>query len=386
MCGVGPIPDESIVVDPKTKGVANGFAYVVNPSGTNPEAEKALLAKAPEVVVDQKGCRFVPHVVALHKGQTLVFTSGDPVPHNVNYTTVRQGGQNQMVPTGGRLPVKFAAGERHPTQFACNIHGWMNGWFMVFDHPFFALTKPDGSFEIAGVPAGPAASDRPPGVARVRDGRRVEGGGGRRRAGEGDRRRRRGARAEKVTGSGPRPSDRSRSISTARRRRPVRRRPMSDEDKIDPGHDGVRRALRVVGPLVALVGLGFTAVGMISFFSSFGTFEFPRYFWCAFVGLPLLAVGGAISQMAYLGSIARYVAGEAAPVGKDTFNYMARGTAPAARDFAREVSRGVAEGLGGVGDESRVAFCPKCGAETPSAARFCSRCGVQLATTGEDLA
>ena len=155
VCSVGMVPDESILVDPKTKGVANGFAYVVNPEGANPEAEKALLAKAPEVVIDQKGCRFVPHAVALHKGQTLVFTSHDTVPHNVNYSsTGRNGSQNMMVTVGGRLPVSFVAGDRHPTPFVCNIHNWMGGTFMVFDHPFFALTKPDGSFEIAGVPAG----------------------------------------------------------------------------------------------------------------------------------------------------------------------------------------------------------------------------------------
>ncbi|MGD0383318.1 MAG: hypothetical protein ABSA77_07360, partial [Thermoguttaceae bacterium] len=63
---------------------------------------------------------------------------------------------------------------------------------------------------------------------------------------------------------------------------------------IDPQHSDIRDLLRVIGPLVAGVGLIFTIIGIGSFFSSFGSFEPPRYFWCAFIGLPLLAVGGSI--------------------------------------------------------------------------------------------
>ena len=44
--------------------------------------------------------------------------------------------------------------ERRPIAVACDIHSWMKAWIMVFDHPFFAVTGPDGSFEIKGVPAG----------------------------------------------------------------------------------------------------------------------------------------------------------------------------------------------------------------------------------------
>jgi hypothetical protein len=101
---------------------------------------------------------------------------------------------------------------------------------------------------------------------------------------------------------------------------------MKDEDKLNPGHSSTRGVLRVVGPLLAVVGLIFTIAGIGSFFASFGTFEPPRYFWCAFVGLPLVALGVGISQYAFMGRVFRYVAGETAPVAKDTFNYMAEGT------------------------------------------------------------
>jgi hypothetical protein len=154
VCAAADIPDEAYVVDPATKGVADGFAYVTGPKGKNPDAHTALLEKTPAVVIDQKGCQFIPHVVAMHKDQELVFKSSDPVVHNIRYTGFTIGSLNQVVAANGKLPVKFTKTERNPVKLFCDFHPWMTGAFMVFDHPFFAVTKPDGSFEIKGVPAG----------------------------------------------------------------------------------------------------------------------------------------------------------------------------------------------------------------------------------------
>src|SRR5262249_37824540 len=99
--------------------------------------------------------------------------------------------------------------------------------------------------------------------------------------------------------------------------------PMSEEE-VNPGHATIRGILRVAGPVLAVVGLIFTITGVVSFFASIGTFEPPRYFWCVFVGLPLVASGVGITQYAFMGRMFRYVAGETAPVTKDTFNYLAK--------------------------------------------------------------
>ena len=147
------ILSKELVVDPKTKGVANGFAYLVRPKGQNPEAVAELLKAAPKVEIDQKNCEFVPHCTAINKGQTLVFKSSDPTGHNVRYSGFNNNAFNQNVPPNASVARTLVA-ERLPIPVACDIHPWMKAYVMVFDHPFFAVTKEDGSFEIKGVPAG----------------------------------------------------------------------------------------------------------------------------------------------------------------------------------------------------------------------------------------
>ena len=114
---------------------------------------------------------------------------------------------------------------------------------------------------------------------------------------------------------------------------------MNDERRIDPNHDTTRAVLRVVGPATLGVGLVFMAVGLVSFFRSFGGFEPPRYFWCAFVGIPLTWLGAALCQFGYLGAVGRYVMGEMAPVQKDAFNVVARGARPGVEALARAVGQ-----------------------------------------------
>lgn len=148
-----PILADDLVVDPKTKGVQGAFAYIPKPTGKNPEALKEIAAKTPNPVIDQENCRFIPHTLAVTTDQTVVFKSSDPTGHNLRYAGFNNGGFNQMMPVGSQIQKKFAI-ERRPIPIGCDIHPWMTGYVMVFDHPFFAITGEDGSFEIKGVPAG----------------------------------------------------------------------------------------------------------------------------------------------------------------------------------------------------------------------------------------
>lgn len=117
--------------------------------------------------------------------------------------------------------------------------------------------------------------------------------------------------------------------------------------KINPGHEKPRNFLRTVGPILLLTGGGFMVTGFVDFFSTFGSFgKQPELFWCFFVGMPIIFVGIVMTKMGYLGKVARYTSQELAPVGKDTFNYMAKETKEGVADMSEAFFEGMAKGLG----------------------------------------
>ncbi|MBM4028820.1 MAG: zinc ribbon domain-containing protein, partial [Planctomycetes bacterium] len=144
--------------------------------------------------------------------------------------------------------------------------------------------------------------------------------------------------------------------------------------QINPGHNAVRDTLRIIGPIILLTALGFLIVGLVDFFRAFGGFGPPKLFWCVFVGILLLPMGGALTSYGYMGKVMRYMAQETAPVGKDTFNYLAQGTQEGIKTVAGVIGQGLREGgLGGAAPT--MVRCHKCNALAPAEARFCDNCG-----------
>jgi hypothetical protein len=153
---------------------------------------------------------------------------------------------------------------------------------------------------------------------------------------------------------------------------------MSQEPQLDTRHACLRTVLRTDGPILVLIGLLLIVIGMVSFFSSFGTFQPPRYFWCALIGIPILGVGMAMSQYGYFGAFVRYISGEAAPVAKDTFNYMAHGTKAGVKEVAAALGEGLSAGMNAT--RSQVIHCPRCSQANDADAKFCKNCGMALVT------
>ena len=148
--------------------------------------------------------------------------------------------------------------------------------------------------------------------------------------------------------------------------------------KLDPGHAGKRTILRVAGILTLIAGAALLAIGFGSFFAAFGSWGPPRLFWCAFVGMPLLFVGSVMCMFGFMGSVARYQVGEAAPVAKDTFNYLANGTQEGIRTVASAIGEGLKEGSGDAGIR-----CSACNAVNAEDANFCDECGASLGKAKE---
>jgi plastocyanin len=117
---------------------------------------KSSGASQTAAVLDQKGCEYVPQILAVQTGQKIVVKNSDPVVHNVHDLPTVAGNPEQnmaQIPSGPDLTFSFSKPEEF-LKFKCDVHPWMFAWVSVFDHPYFAVSAKDGTFKIANVPAG----------------------------------------------------------------------------------------------------------------------------------------------------------------------------------------------------------------------------------------
>jgi plastocyanin len=130
-------------------GLANAFVYVK--SGLE---GKVFEPAGQAVVLDQRGCQFVPRVVPLRAGQTLQVKNSDPVSHNIHPQPANNYEWNQQQSPGAPdLRRKFVRPEvMIPVK--CNIHAWMKSYIAVLDHPYFAVTDSSGRFGWKDLPPG----------------------------------------------------------------------------------------------------------------------------------------------------------------------------------------------------------------------------------------
>ena len=137
-----------LVVGPGN-GIQNVFVYVKDGLGS-----RRYAVPSTPVLLDQKGCRYIPHVFGVQVGQTVQVSNSDPLVHNVHALPKSNRefnfGQPAKTPPVPRVFNEPEIG----MLFKCDVHGWMNAYANVVPHPFFAVTGADGSFEIKGLPPG----------------------------------------------------------------------------------------------------------------------------------------------------------------------------------------------------------------------------------------
>ena len=142
----GPIQSETVVgVD---GGLGNVLVYLK-------DAPLSTGAGRESVTLDQTGCRFEPHVLAVQVGQPVEIKNGDPVRHNVHYQPERNTDQNfAFEATGQTKTTSFPVPEEAPVTVKCDVHPWMTAYLGIFAHPFYAVTDLSGHYAIEQVPAG----------------------------------------------------------------------------------------------------------------------------------------------------------------------------------------------------------------------------------------
>ncbi len=140
-CGTEAVIEKVVVGG--NKGLANAVVSVPSAKGA-PKAMKAT--------VDQHGCKFVPHVVAMTPGEIEVKNSDD-ILHNIHtYSTVNPS-INKAQPKFKKVMTEKLEKPEF-VKLTCDVHSWMLGWVAVLPTPFFGVTDANGTAKIENVPAG----------------------------------------------------------------------------------------------------------------------------------------------------------------------------------------------------------------------------------------
>lgn len=142
-----PVLTQEVVAD--TKGdLENVVVFIADGLG-----DRTFDPPAQPAVVEQKGCLYQPHVLAVRANQPLELVNDDNTSHNIHPQPANNREWNKAEPPGSKLEESFAR-EEIAIPVKCNVHPWMRGYIAVFKHPYFAVTGKDGSFDLSNLPPG----------------------------------------------------------------------------------------------------------------------------------------------------------------------------------------------------------------------------------------
>jgi plastocyanin len=153
-CGKHALVQEQLTVDPKTKAIANLVIYLQS-GGQKVEVHPDYAKTAKDkVIIDNKNCRFEPHVQSIRTGQTLVIGNADPFGHNTKAEFFENMSFNDLIPAGAKVEKTFAKAEGGASKLDCSIHGWMSAYLFVRDDPYIGISDAKGHVSIKNLPVG----------------------------------------------------------------------------------------------------------------------------------------------------------------------------------------------------------------------------------------
>jgi plastocyanin len=145
VCGKTEKIDESLVVGPN-KGIKDVVVSIRN-------IQKGKKLPDQGAVLDQRDCRYAPHVVLTPAGVEMSILNSDGILHNIHSYSTKNPPFNKAQPKF-RKEIKEKFAEPEVVKLTCDAHGWMSGWVIVMDHPYYAVTGDDGTFALSDVPPG----------------------------------------------------------------------------------------------------------------------------------------------------------------------------------------------------------------------------------------
>jgi len=143
-----PVVSQEVVVNGNGT-LKNAFVWVK--SGL-PDKQWAIPSNA--VGLDQHGCMYEPHVIAIVAGQNIEVKNSDPTNHNIHPQPTVNAEWNESQSPGEPPKMETFPRQEIMMPVKCNVHPWMRSYINVVGHPFFAVTGDDGTFTIKGLPPG----------------------------------------------------------------------------------------------------------------------------------------------------------------------------------------------------------------------------------------
>ena len=141
-----PPTTEDVVVGPGG-GLKNVVVYVSagGPEQSGPPAQP--------VSVEQKGCRFAPHIVVMQANQEVRVMNEDATTHNIHPLASVNREWNKAQPPG-TPPLEEAFAREEFISVKCNIHSWMHSYFVVLKTPYYSVSNENGTFSLENLPPG----------------------------------------------------------------------------------------------------------------------------------------------------------------------------------------------------------------------------------------
>lgn len=106
------------------------------------------------VKIDQLGCVYVPHVVAVTTRTPVQIHNSDSATHNSATITKANISWNETQTVGGTPVERGFARPEISLALKCNLHPWMKVYVAIFNHPYFQVTGKNGSFTLKNIPPG----------------------------------------------------------------------------------------------------------------------------------------------------------------------------------------------------------------------------------------
>ena len=144
VCDKSPKMDPTLMV--KDGNLANAVVTIT-------DIKKGKKIDVKKVKLDQAGCEYHPHVLAFQAGSPVEIVNPDGILHNIHSYSKVNSPFNQAQPKFKKtMEVKIDKPEA--VEVKCDVHGWMHGWLVATETPYFAVTDGSGSFKLTDVPAG----------------------------------------------------------------------------------------------------------------------------------------------------------------------------------------------------------------------------------------